>query len=108
MEIKNFAIIEGTRAQIKDGKITYKPISKRSRKSTELSSVDKTGIENSVIRSDVTFGNGILEFNVKFKSHNTGIIIRLTSFDNKLVRCGYSRLNSKFVIANNLIPIGIH
>jgi nucleoside 2-deoxyribosyltransferase len=97
MEITNFAIIKGTSATSKDGKIFYKAkVRKKVRGRTYQNT--ESDIDSVVIRSDFIFGNGIFEFKLKPKSHNTGVIFRMTSFDNKKVRAGYSRIFKHFTI----------
>lgn len=99
MEIKNFAILQGNSATLDDGKIVYKFAKSTEKDAQKNNDKGKNEPENVIIRSDSTFGNGSLEFCIKTDSHNTGVIASFTSFDNREVRCGYSRTWKQFLIA---------
>jgi hypothetical protein len=97
MDITNFAIIKGSSTTIKEGKIFYKGKVKRStRSNAPRKGVDSA--EQIIIRSENYFSNGTVEFTFRPKSYNTGIIFRMTSFDNKRIRIGYGRLSGNFTI----------
>lgn len=101
MEIKNFAILKGESLTIKDGKLIYKPSDKKKHQKLAQVKIDEkknASVDIVSIKSDVTFGNGSLEFFLKAKSVNTGVMLTLKAFDNRKVRCGYSGDWAQFLI----------
>jgi hypothetical protein len=82
-----------------DGKISYKHTKIEKKSTTHRLDLTKGNIvDQCLIRSDSSFGNGVLEFKAKLETFETGIIVLLSSFDNKEVRCGYSRTYKQFLI----------
>lgn len=98
MDLKNFAILTGTGVTIRDGKISFKAPSKRGPRVRSTQQITNSPADQIIIRSDISFGNGTLEFILKAKSHSIGILLKTNSFDNKKVRIGYSRQFSQFTI----------
>jgi len=101
MKITNFAILQGQSITTSDGKLTYDPTIRKNKNEHLLGKTQTENddvIDNVVVRSNAIFGSGSLEFSLKISSLNTAVILVFKSFDNKRIRCGYSRIWNKFVI----------
>lgn len=99
MEIKNIAIIEGNSAKIKDGHIKYVPLKINNDEKKPLKKEVADHADQVKLRSDSTFNSGRLEFTLKTKKHDIGILLTLNSLDGRELRCGYSRTWKTFLIA---------
>lgn len=90
-EIKNFAIING-KATIKDGDILFKEVRNQENESESILRVE--------IRTDAIFSNGIIEFKVKFKSHDSGCVVALKRNKDAYAIIGISKEAKSFVVPN--------
>lgn len=98
-KITKFAIIRGNSAKVqKDGRIIYTPSLIQPGLSGMSMKTEGNSFDTVLLRSDIRFNSGKLEFTLKCQSHETSALLHLSSIEGHLISCGYSRQWKKFLI----------